>query len=128
MDPTLAAGPVGASPQSKGAKQLDALGSNVGVGLQLTLDATYHACPLGPPERPPSLIRRGIGGHPGYMSQTIGTCPLCGESALLEYTGITAEEMTQPAMRLTDVACKNEGCKNYISTDRVVAALGRDSR
>jgi hypothetical protein len=62
------------------------------------------------------------------VSQIIGTCLLCGEGALLEYTGITAEEMIQPAMRLTDVACKNKGCKNYVSSDRVAAALGRDSR
>ena len=46
------------------------------------------------------------------MSQTIGICPLCGEGELLEHTAITAEEMAQPEMRLTDVACKNEGCKN----------------
>ena len=58
------------------------------------------------------------------MSQTIGHGPLCGEDALLEYTGITDEEMTQPAIRLTDVACKNRGCKNYVSSDRVVTALG----
>ena len=62
------------------------------------------------------------------MSQTIGICPLCGEGELLEHTAITAEEMAQPEMRLTDVACKNEGCKKYISSDRVVAALGRDPR
>ena len=98
------------------------------MGVQLTLDTTEYVYPLGPPERPPSLIRRGSGGHPGSMSRSIGHCPLCGEDALLEYTGITAEEMTQPAIRLTDVACKNSGCKNYVSSDRVVTALGRDPR
>ena len=98
------------------------------MGVQLTLDTTEYVYPLGTPERPPSLIRRGTGGHPGSMSQTIGHCPLCGEDALLEYTGITTEEMTQPAIRLTDVACKNRGCKNYVSSDRVVTALGRDPR
>ena len=31
-------------------------------------------------------------------------------------------------MRLTEVACKDEGCKNYISSERVVAMLECDLR
>jgi hypothetical protein len=62
------------------------------------------------------------------MSQQLGTCPLCGDTALLEYTAIRAEEMTQPDMRLTDVACKSEDCKNFISSERVKAAMGSDPR
>jgi hypothetical protein len=62
------------------------------------------------------------------MSQSLGSCPLCGDTALLEYTSVTTEEMNRPDIRLADVACKNERCKNYVPSDRIDAARGNDPR
>ena len=52
MDSTLAAGSVGASAESKGGSPVGRPRSNVGVGLQLTLDTTEYVYPLGHPNGP----------------------------------------------------------------------------
>lgn len=62
------------------------------------------------------------------MTQQLGSCPLCADTALLDYTPVTVEQTTGLDTRLTDVACRNECCKNYISSERVKATRGNDPR
>jgi hypothetical protein len=62
------------------------------------------------------------------MSESVGTCPLCGNTALLEYDYAGAATLHPADLRLTDVSCTNNRCKNYVLADRVRAARGHGGR
>jgi hypothetical protein len=61
----------------------------------------------------------------GTISQSIGVCPLCGDVALLEFEAVSGLGRRPSDVRLSDVACKNERCKHFVSSDRVMRQRGR---